>query len=207
VSSRSACTGVVLAGGAASRFGGAAKGLREVGGIRILDRVLASLQRAADDVMIIANDAAADQWLPGVTVRRDVSAERGSLVGIHSALVHAGHAVLVVAWDMPFVPAALLIALRELGESRGSAAVPESAQGAEPLCAYYPVSCLPVVERQLARKALRLRAFLDALPDVAVMPRSKVAEFGDVREIFQNVNGPEDLAAAQQAVQAKRILP
>jgi molybdopterin-guanine dinucleotide biosynthesis protein A len=197
----------VLAGGAASRFGGTAKGLREVGGIRILDRVLASLQRAADDVMIIANDAAAEQWSPGVAVRRDVSAERGSLVGIHSALVHAGHAVLVVAWDMPFVPAALLIALRKLGELRGSAAVPESERGAEPLCAYYAVSCLPVIERQLERKALRLRTFLDALPDVALMARADVAAFGDVREIFRNVNKPEDLAAAQQAVQAKRILP
>ena len=197
----------MLAGGAASRFGGAAKGLREVGGIRILDRVLASLERAADDVMIIANDASAEPWVTDVTVRRDVREERGSLVGIHSALAHAGHGVLVVAWDMPFVPAALLIALRELGESRGSAAVPESELGAEPLCAYYPVSCLAVVERQLERKVLRLQAFLEALPEVAVMPRAKVAEFGNVGEIFQNVNAPEDLAAAQQAVHPKRILP
>ena len=197
----------MLAGGAASRFGGAAKGLREVGGIRIVDRVLASLQRAVDDVMIIANDTSAEQWLPGVRVRRDVREERGSLVGIHSALVHAGHAVLAVAWDMPFVPTALLIALRELGESRGSAAVPESERGMEPLCAYYPLSCLPVVERQLDRRVLRLQAFLEALPEVAVMTRTAVAEFGNAGEIFQNVNAPEDLAAAQQAVHAKRILP
>jgi molybdopterin-guanine dinucleotide biosynthesis protein A len=205
--SRSPCTGVVLAGGLATRFGGAAKGLRDVGGMRILDRVLASLQRATDDLLIIANDADAEHWSPGMDVRPDVRSERGSLVGIHSALAHAERAVLVVAWDMPFVPADLLLALRTLGETRASAAVAESGRGLEPLCAYYTHACLTVAEHQIERGVLRLSDFLDALPQLAVLPRDEVARFGDVHKLFLNVNRPEDLTAAQRAAASTRILP
>jgi molybdopterin-guanine dinucleotide biosynthesis protein A len=198
---------VVLAGGLASRFAGAPKGLREVGGTRIVDRVLAALRDASDALLVIANDADAGGWFAGVEVRADVRSERGSLIGIHSALVHAGQPVLVVAWDMPFVPAELLVALRALGEAHEAPAVPESDRGLEPLCAYYPLTSLPAIERQIERGTLRLRDVLESLPHRAVLRRDEVARFGDPQLIFLNVNSPEDLDTAQRAASRERMLP
>ena len=192
------CTGVILAGGRATRYGGAPKGLVEVGGRRIIDRVRAALEDAADDLLLIANDEAASGWLPDVRCAPDVRTDAGSLGGIHAALVHASRAVLVVAWDMPFVTGSLLHHLRELGQSV-DAAVPESGskRGVEPLCAYYGAACLPAIERRLDAGDRRVVAFFDDVR-VAYLDAAGVAVHGDPTRLFMNVNTPDDLALAEE---------
>ena len=193
------CVGVVLAGGASTRFGGRPKGLVEVGGRRLIDRVLAALRAATPRQLVVANDAALlVESLDGVPVHGDVRLDRGSLVGLHSALTIARGNVLAVAWDMPFVSAPLLAALRELGERHGTAAIPEGPRGLEPLCAYYPYTCRALVDAQLDRQELRLSAFVDALPARTILQRDDVAEFGELEYLFANVNTPADLVAAQR---------
>lgn len=195
---RPACTGVVLAGGASSRFGGAPKGLHPVAGRRVLDRVLDALRAVTDAQLIVANDPTARDWAPGVRVARDVLPARGSLVGIHAALVHAASPVLVVAWDMPFVTPALLDALRRRGENEAAAVVPSGPHGVEPCCAYYVPACIPVAERQVAAGELRLSAFLAALPAVVRLEGAELAAAGDPASMFLNVNDAADLAAAER---------
>lgn len=194
----STCTGCVLAGGSGTRLGGVAKGLLEVGERRILDRVLAALAGASDAQIIISNDPGAQAWVPGVRVVGDLRRERGALAGIHTALVYAETAVLVAAWDMPFLDVGLLRALRSLGERRGSAAIPESATGREPLCAYYPRSARQAAEAVLASGERRVGAFVEALPTIAVFSAAQVAHFGDPKRLFLNVNTPDDLAEARR---------
>jgi molybdopterin-guanine dinucleotide biosynthesis protein A len=190
-------TGVVLAGGLATRYDGRAKGLERVGGRRILDRVAAALADAADELLLVANDPAAAEWLPGVRVAADVRPRAGSLGGIHAALVHAGGPALVVAWDMPFVTAPLLRALRELGDD-ADAVVPESdsKRGLEPLCAFYGPACVPAIERRLDAGDRRVIAFYD---DVRLrrLDAAAVARFGDPALLFLNVNSPAELALAE----------
>src|SRR3954469_18645456 len=103
-------TGAIIAGGPATRFGGTAKGLERVGGQRIIDRVATALSSAADALMIVANDPEAKDWIPGVPVGCDILEVRSSLTGIHAALTAARTDIIVVAWDMPFVSADLLLA-------------------------------------------------------------------------------------------------
>ena len=192
------CTGVMLAGGLATRYGGRAKGLERVGGRRVIDRVAEVLALATDDLLLIANDPAASGWLPGVRVESDVRPGSGSLGGIHAALSHAGGAVLVVAWDMPFVPGRLLEALRAVGEI-ADAAVPESdsRRGVEPLCAYYSERCLAPIERRLDIGDRRVVSFFEDVR-VARLPAPEVATFGDPALMFMNVNSPDELALAEQ---------
>ena len=192
------CTGVVLAGGQALRYGGRPKGLERVGGARVIDRVADALARAADDLLLVANDPAAGDWLPGVRVAADVRPGCGSLGGIHAALVHAPGPALVVAWDMPFVPAALLAALRALGEG-ADAAVPESdsRRGLEPLCAYYGPACIAAIERRLDGGDRRVIGFYDDVR-VARLPAEDVRRFGDPARLFMNVNSPDELALAER---------
>jgi molybdopterin-guanine dinucleotide biosynthesis protein A len=194
-------TGVILAGGQATRYDGRPKGLERVHGMRIIDRVVNALWPVTDTLMLIANDPAARSWLSGVRTERDALPGEGSLGGIHAALVHAGSPVLVVAWDMPFVRPTLLDALRILGMGSGAdAAVPESGspRGLEPLCAYYTPACVPAIERRLAAGDRRVIGFYDDIR-VARLPAETVATFGDPATLFLNVNTPDDLARANDA--------
>jgi molybdenum cofactor guanylyltransferase len=188
---------VILAGGGATRYGGRPKGLERVAGRRIIDRVADSLRAVVDDLLLIANDPAADSWLTGVRVAGDVHPGLGSLGGIHSALHHAGGAVLVVAWDMPFVPAGLLRALVTLGNAH-DAAVAESGskRGVEPLCAFYGPACLPAIDRRLADGDRRVVSFFDDV-HVARLSVDEVAAHGDPELIFMNVNTPDELIRAE----------
>ena len=191
------CTGVILAGGAASRYGGLPKGLERVAGQRIIDRVADALRRVTDDLLLVANDPAAAGWLPGSRVQQDIVPNAGGLGGIHAAL-HAAHTpVLIVAWDMPFVPSALLARLRELGEGV-DVAVPESGsrRGVEPLCAFYAPSCLPAIEQSLADGDRRVIGFHERVR-VARLPANEVSAFGDPALLFMNVNTPDDLTRAE----------
>ena len=104
--------GAVLAGGAARRYGGVPKGLLEVGGRRILDRVVDAVQAVSGEPpLLVANAPDAASWRPDLKTIPDVRPGFGSLGGIYTAVTAGPSPVLSVAWDMPFVPEALLRAL------------------------------------------------------------------------------------------------
>ncbi|MBX3173471.1 MAG: molybdenum cofactor guanylyltransferase [Gemmatimonadaceae bacterium] len=215
------CTGVILAGGGATRFGGEPKGLERVAGRRIIDRVAAALREVTDELLLVANAEDAASWLPGVRVARDVREGAGALGGLHAALTHAGTEVLLVAWDMPFVSASLLGELRRVGEGGALAesveggrpggiaaddaarAVPRDAvlpesegsrRGVEPLCAWYSPRCLPAIDAALTAGDLRVIGFHAAVT-VQRLPLERVQLFGDPRRLFANVNTRDELVA------------
>jgi molybdopterin-guanine dinucleotide biosynthesis protein A len=193
------CTGVILAGGQATRYCGLPKGLERVAGQRVIDRVAHALACTTDELLVIANDPSAASWLPGVRVERDVRPGFGSLGGILSGIVHAGRPALVVAWDMPFVPAGLLAALRELGErEHADAAVPESGsrRGVEPLCAYYTPACITPIEQRIDHDDLRVIGFYDDVR-LSRLGADRVHEFGDPARLFMNINSPDELVLAE----------
>jgi molybdopterin-guanine dinucleotide biosynthesis protein A len=190
------CIWVILAGGGATRFGGQPKGLMVVEGTRIIDRVAAALREATDELLLVANDPSADAWLPGVRTVADVRRGQGALGGLHAALSYAdGKSALVVAWDMPYVSAGLLRALRAAGEQGFDAAAPESessGRGVEPLCAWYGPACLSAIERRLDAGERQVISFFQ---DVRVtrLTAADVSQWGDPARIFFNVNTPDDL--------------
>ena len=193
------CTGAILAGGRASRFGGAPKGLQQVGGRPIVERAAAALREASDALIVVANDVDLGGALPDARVVSDVVHGAGSLGGIHAALAHAGTAVLVVAWDMPFVPASLLRELRATGEAAGvDAVVPEGLgrHGLEPLCAWYAPACLPALVARLDAGERQAISFLSDLR-VRRFELERVRAHGDPAIVFLNVNTPADLEAAE----------
>jgi len=194
--------GAVLAGGAARRYGGTAKGLVEVGGQRILDRVVSTIEKVTGALpLLVANAADAPSWRPDLTTIPDVRPGCGSLGGIYTAVTAAPGPVLCVAWDMPFVPEGLLRALIDgaiRGVDRYDAFLPESSgrRGLEPLCAVYGPACGPAIARRLDNGELQAISFH---PDVRVgiLSLAQVRGFGDPDELFFNVNTPDDLARAE----------
>jgi len=192
--------GAILAGGAASRYGGAPKGLLMVGGSRILDRVVARVQAVTGAApLLVANASGASAWRPDLKTIPDARPGFGSLGGIFTAATAEPGPVLCVAWDMPFVPEALLRALVE-GAAAGTydAFLPESSgrRGVEPLCAVYGPACGPAIARRLDSGDLKAISFH---PDVRVgiLSLAQVRAFGDPDELFFNVNTPDDLERAE----------
>lgn len=192
--------GAVLAGGAARRYGGRPKGLFEVGGRRILDRVVEAVAAVTGaPPLLVANAPEAPSWRPDLTTIPDTRPGCGSLGGIYTAVAAAPGAVLCVAWDMPFVDGGLLAALVE--DSAGwDAFLPASdgRRGVEPLCAVYGPACRAAIERRLDGGDLRAIAFHEDVR-VGILPLERVRQFGDPADLFFNVNTPAELERAEAA--------
>lgn len=189
--------GAVLAGGAASRFDGRPKGLETVGGIRILDRAVAALQRATGEPpLLVANHPGAAAWRPDLRVVPDRRPGQGTLGGILTAVLDAPAPVLVVAWDMPFLAPGLLERLAA-GLAGADACLPESGgrRGVEPLCAAYGPACAEPIARALDRADRRAIAFHEDVR-VAIVPLETVRRYGEPERLFFNVNTASDLRHA-----------
>jgi molybdopterin-guanine dinucleotide biosynthesis protein A len=178
----SAPIGVVLAGGAGARLGGA-KPLAVLGGRSLAGWVAAALGAVLDDVVIAAR---ADTALPalGLAVWREpVDGPVHPLAGIASALAHAdGRDVLVCAVDLPFVGPVIL---RALIRAPGEVAV----AAGQPLLGRYGTGVGPA---------------LVAAADSGTAARRVVASLGatvvpvpDPGRTLCNVNTAEDLARAE----------
>jgi len=153
-------TAVILAGGRASRMGGASKPLLMIDGVTVLERQLAVLSPRFTEVLISANDAAPFA-ATGLRVIPDAIVDRGPLAGVAAGIAAARHdLVFVVAGDMPWLAAAAIDLLFDrIGDA--DAAAPFVAAGAEPLHALYRTRCLPVIERRLAAGQLRSAGALE----------------------------------------------
>ncbi|MBX5482622.1 MAG: molybdenum cofactor guanylyltransferase [Myxococcaceae bacterium] len=103
----------VLAGGRGTRLGGVAKGLIEVGGVPILERLLLALGPITEDVLLVTDDPSPYARF-GLRAVPDEQPGHGAPGGLYTALVHARtDRVLLVACDMPFVSVAAVELLRD----------------------------------------------------------------------------------------------
>lgn len=194
----------ILAGGRATRLGGADKASLVVGGTRIVERQLAALATVTRDVRIVADDAARYDGL-GVRVVPDVIAGAGPLGGLYTALLDAHHDfVLVLACDLPFITAAVLerLAIESAAAEQIDAVVPRSARGLEPLCAVYRTACAARVKARLERGDLAVMALLTDLR-VRELGHEGLAPF-DEGTLFENVNTPHDYARARDLVENEK---
>ena len=192
--------GVVMAGGRNSRFGDI-KAFAQVGGTRIIDRVIIALGAVSNDVVLSANDAATYDSV-GLEMRGDLVPDIGALGGIHAALMWAQErgddGVIVAACDMPFPSIPLLEVIRDAAANH-DAVLPESdsRRGIEPLFGFYSVRCLPAIDNAIARDDRRMIAFHGDI-DLHVIALETVRTFGDPEVLFMNVNTREELEQAER---------
>jgi molybdopterin-guanine dinucleotide biosynthesis protein A len=191
--------GAIIAGGSATRLHGAAKGLLEVHGRRILDRLVEALQEAFGVLpLLVANAPEAPGWRTDLRVVPDRRAGVGTVGGLWTAVLEAPAPVVSVAWDMPFVPAGLLRELAEgLAGGRFDVCLPASGgrRGVEPLCAAYGPASGPAMAAALDRGDLRAIGFHEAVR-VNVLTEDRIRRFGEPARLFFNVNTADDLVRA-----------
>jgi molybdopterin-guanine dinucleotide biosynthesis protein A len=195
MSATGSVVGLVLAGGRSVRFGGE-KAVALLRGRPLLEWAAQRLESVCLNVAINvrtgteAESVAKALGLP--TLYDEPGDAAGPLAGVKAGLIWAeeqGARMLAVSpCDAPLLPDDLYARLLERAD--GGAAMAETSDGRQPLCAIWPVTSLPNV-----RDALRGGAHPPTWQMLERIGARKV--FFDHPEAFANINTRDDLVAIQ----------
>jgi molybdopterin-guanine dinucleotide biosynthesis protein A len=193
--------GIVLAGGRATRMGGADKGLLPLGEGRLIDAVLARLGPQVGGVALNANGDPARFADLGLPVLPDSLPDwpgplAGVLAGLDWAAAQGARAVVSVAADTPFFPADLVARLAAAAGPSGLAlaASPDETGRLQrhPTFGLWPVALRGDLRAALTGGLRKIVLWTDGHgAGTAVFPAEPF-------DPFFNVNTPEDLARAQE---------
>lgn len=158
--------------------------------------ILEKFRLTFEDIITISNEPNLYE-APGVLVFPDVYPGLGPVAGIHSALYHARfEAVFIMGCDMPFMNMDLVeYLLVRLGDY--DCVVPEIDGKLQPLTAVYSKKCLSVLDDCLNHDRLKLIRVFEEL-NARIVTAQDLISFGNIHEIFMNVNDPEALMLARK---------
>jgi molybdopterin-guanine dinucleotide biosynthesis protein A len=195
--------GLVLAGGLARRMGGGDKARIEIGGVSILDRVLATLSAQTIGIVINANGDPkrfADTGLP--VIADNVPGFAGPLAGILAGLDWLAAQDNGIEWlvsvpgDCPFLPDNLVEKLHGARRKMGAGvplACARSGEWRHPVVGLWPLALRADLRKALVEEDLRKIEVWTARHGIAI------AEWADQPvDPFFNVNTPEDAARAEK---------
>lgn len=178
--------GIVPAGGAGRRMGGVDKAALAVGGIPLLDRVLAAARPVCERLVVVGPTRSTTVAGVDFVVEDDPGGGPVPAVAVGLALLGPCEVVLVVAGDLPLLTAAPLLELiRELDCPNVDAAAADHRGGPNPLLAAYRATVLRSTAQGLGAGS----------PAALLLPPATVTV--DLGPAALNVNRPEDLAAAE----------
>ncbi len=188
-------TAAIVAGGRASRFGGRDKSRLIVEGRSIIFRQVDVLQRVADEVVVIGPDPTRFAGL-GLRTYPDRLPDSGAIGGVYTALdVAAADRVIVVACDLPFLQADVLLRLVELAAA-GDGAWVRGTRGIEPLLACYRREARGLIRQEIEAGRLQL-AHLGSVLQMAELEEVELRRFGSPDRLLANINSPDDYARVQ----------
>ena len=189
---------MIQAGGRSTRMGGEPKALLELGGRRIIERVVDALGGVLDDLLVVTNSPDRYAFL-GLPMVPDAFPDGGALGGIYTGLRAAdGDAAFTVACDMPFLhPAIVRMVVERAAE--GDVVIPRTGGQLETMHAVYAKACLGPMQTQLRAGRLKIVGFFPHVRvvelDAAAMGRHRAPEVA-----FMNVNTPQELERARALV-------
>jgi molybdenum cofactor guanylyltransferase len=191
------CSGIILAGGLSSRFGGRNKALVEWNGRPLLDHIRQAFGDLFQEIILVTNtpgDFAA--W--DMTLVTDLFAERSSLTGIHAGLFYAKHPLaFVTACDTPLLQPALIRMLLETAGDDTDVVIPQTENGLEPLCALYSQRCLHPISHRIRQGDFRIRSFFRKAR-VQHVPEKRLRQADPDLRSFYNINTSDDLEQVRQ---------
>lgn len=192
-------SGIILAGGRSTRFGGGDKSLKPVDGKPMICRVRDTLGGVVGEVILSVRNqdqqARVSQLLSRDTFALDEVPDIGPLAGVQAALkAAAGEYVALVACDMPFLNGRAVELLFEKAAGH-DAAVPVSSNGfLEPLHAVYRREpMLRAVDESIKKGERRIAAPLTHLKDVVYVPAEELERVDPGLKTFLNINRADDL--------------
>ena len=183
----------ILAGGRSSRMG-ADKAFLELAGKPLLVRAANLAAEVVPDVKIVGDPRKFAAFGP---VTEDLHRDCGPLGGIHAALaISEAEWNLILAVDLPFVPARFLKYLLARAELSGATVtVPSLGKYFQPLCAVYRKAFLWVADRALSKGKNKIDPLFSEVSLCAISEEDMAAN-GFEASIFRNLNTPEEWQAA-----------
>ena len=185
-------TGLVLAGGQGRRMGSVDKGLVVLDGRPMVAHVLERFSPQVDDILINANQHAAEYAAFGHPVVADaIGGYAGPLAGLHVGLTHARNPlVATVPCDSPFLPADLVARLTAaLQAEDAELAVARTFDQPHPVFALVRRAVLPHLSRFLDGGGRKIDAWYASLKAIEVA-------FDDEADAFRNINTADELRQA-----------
>ena len=194
-------TGIILAGGKSSRLG-RDKAWEDVGGQRIIDRVIGALQSSCDEVLIIGDrpERQNELSLPKcIQYRSDDLKGRGSIGGLYTGLKGSDTLwSLVVACDMPFISRELIrFMLSIISKNRCDAIVPVINGRYQPTHALYNSTCIPFIEKNILSGNFRMDSYFDEIY-LEEISEDVINSIQGAELSFFNVNTEDDLFTARE---------
>lgn len=184
--------GVILAGGASTRFG-SNKALAKYNGMPLIEHAAKVLETLFPTVLLVTNTPAPFQFLHWPTVS-DIYPHYGPVAGIHAALKTVSQSkIFVIGCDMPLIQSDLVKYICSLPNDF-DAVLPYRDRGPEPLHALYNKSSLPAIEKLLLEGNHKLTDVFKLLKVRKLKTEEIVAVSGNLNS-FININTPEKLAA------------
>lgn len=190
---RSSLAGALLAGGPSSRMG-RTKGVIEVGGRRMIDRVIDAATGAGCDPLIVVGGDAAELAPLDVQLVPDRIPGAGPAGGVLTALATLGDVadgVLVVPCDVPALTASALRPMvdrwrtqRRPGARSDVDAIVARTDRREPMCVIWSTTVADVLERAAADGVRAVHELLELV---------RVDEVDVDPGALRNVNTPADL--------------
>jgi len=197
--------GLILAGGLARRMGGGDKARIAIGGVTILDRVLATLSGQCTGIIINANGDPKRFADTGLEVVPDTVPDfAGPLAGILAGLDWLAKQDNGVEWlvsvpgDCPFLPDDLVERLHQARREKGAGvqlACARSGEWRHPVVGLWPLALRADLRKALVEEDLRKIEVWTARHGIAIAewPMEPI-------DPFFNVNTPEDAAKAEKIV-------
>lgn len=201
--------GLLLAGGQSRRMGGGDKSLRLLGGVSLLDRVIARLRPQVEALVLNANGDPSRFARFGLPVVADSVADfagplAGVLAGLDWAVAQHPDCALVasVATDAPFFPGDLVARLTRGLEETGADLACAASDGREhPVFGLWPVRLREELRRAVVEQGVRKVDLWTRRYKLATVsfPAGPV-------DPFFNANRPEDLSAAAALLASNNAL-
>lgn len=187
-------TGVILAGGRATRMGGHDKGLIDLADRAMIEYVIEAISPQVNEVLINANRSRDTYENYGLRVIEDTTGDyAGPLAGIAAGLEAATTDLIVtVPCDGPWVPKDLVSRLqRKLQESSSKICVAHDGRRMQPVFALFRKEALPEIHSYLNGGDRKLQLWMN-------QQNPAIADFSDHPEAFINVNTPEEKARVEK---------
>ncbi len=188
-------TAIILAGGKSSRMG-RDKNLVEFNGEPLLAHAVRVLSELFGEVVVVTNQDVPFE-LNGAAVVYDEVPYQGPLGGISAGLKASSHENnFVIAVDMPFISTEVVAYLAAYA-GEADVVVPQTANGLEPLFAFYSKRSLLAIEEALVRGERKIISLFPQL-NVRTVGHTEMAGLSGTDTAFLNVNTEGDLKDAQK---------
>ncbi|MGH8455415.1 MAG: molybdenum cofactor guanylyltransferase MobA [Stenotrophobium sp.] len=195
-------TAAILAGGQGARMGGADKGLIEIAGKPLIERVFERLRPQVAEILICTNRNHEIYARYGHPLLRDRGAEyAGPMAGMAVALTAARTTqVLFVPVDAPYLPVDLASRLCMAAENHDTdLCVAHDGRHMIPVCCLVSVRLAADLEASLARGERSVQTWLHRHQALEV-------SFAEWPREFWSVNTPQELITAEKLLKTRDSL-